>query len=596
MYESEIYPGKGVQAKLPEEALKQSRELRGRIVKRSILHWSEHCTECAIPSCYTTCNLYTPRADGKCQRFEGGIIRHDIDGQASEYFLEINFKKWGNLSTQANANLYDPKEILKAEKEDLKTSRLISKSFPSGVKRKLIKKRYSVKKNKIINLTGSGVEEPDSFELEAFNPNDVQADLTLTFRNDDRNIGKLPFQYKVELIPGYNHISIPYDEISKRISTDKPFRISLVPNNEDDVLKLYFGILDFVSLVDTQKKPAKSRKVKCVVWDLDNTLWDGILIEDGAGGIRLREGVPEMIKDLDGLGILQSVASKNNESDAREVLEKEGLWEYFLYPQISWGAKSRALKRIAENLNINLNTFLFVDDSTFEREEVYSVFPQVRSFDGNEYLNVMDLDDFRGIPTEEGRKRRLLYRNEEERKSAVDSFDGEYMSFLQSCNITLEIGEINDRNMQRVNELTQRTNQMNFSGNIYQPERLKEIHEDPSLDSFVLKCKDKFGDYGIIGFSVVDTTKPELIDLMFSCRIQSKRVEHAFMTWLLKRYAGQHQVLNVRYKHTDRNQFSAQVFEDFGFRQTGQEENLRLLEFDLTSEIPDDGIMEVKES
>src|SRR5262245_47259865 len=94
-----------------------------------------------------------------------------------------------------------------------------------------------------------------------------------------------------------------------------------------------------------QAPDRKQKSVKCVVWDLDETLWNGVLLEDRE--VKLRENVVEIIKELDRRGILQSVASKNNEEKARQVLRGFGLEEYFLYPQINWNSKSDSVRNIA---------------------------------------------------------------------------------------------------------------------------------------------------------------------------------------------------------------------------------------------------------
>ena len=116
------------------------------------------------------------------------------------------------------------------------------------------------------------------------------------------------------------------------------------------------------------------------------------------------------------------------------------------------------------------------------------------------------------------------------------SFAGDYSAFLRDCKIEMEIERLSAANLQRVDELTQRTNQMNFSGNRYECKLLEEIAATKHLDTYVISCRDRFGSYGIVGFSIVDAREPRMTDLMFSCRIQAKRVEHAFLTFLLKKY------------------------------------------------------------
>ena len=116
-----------------------------------------------------------------------------------------------------------------------------------------------------------------------------------------------------------------------------------------------------------------SKKIKCLVWDLDNTLWDGILLEDG--DVVLREGITDILKELDRRGILLSIASKNNREDALEKLREFGIDEYFIYPQIGWGSKADSISEIAASLNISTDTFAFIDDQPSEREEVKFVLP-----------------------------------------------------------------------------------------------------------------------------------------------------------------------------------------------------------------------------
>ncbi len=131
-------------------------------------------------------------------------------------------------------------------------------------------------------------------------------------------------------------------------------------------------------------------KIKCVVWDLDNTIWEGTLLEGGA--TKLTPGVIDVIKGLDERGILQSVASKNNYDDAYKKLCELGISEYFLYPQINWNPKSSSVKEIAQKLNIGINTLAFVDDQPFEREEVAHLCPSVMTIDALDINNILSYE------------------------------------------------------------------------------------------------------------------------------------------------------------------------------------------------------------
>src|SRR5581483_5052110 len=129
-------------------------------------------------------------------------------------------------------------------------------------------------------------------------------------------------------------------------------------------------------LTGTQTKP---KTMKCVVWDLDNTLWNGTLLEDGQ--VTLREEIVHTIKLLDARGILHSIASKNSYEAAMAMLQQLGVSEYFLYPQINWNSKASSIREIAKAINIGLDTIAFVDDQAFERAEVAFQIPEVLCID-----------------------------------------------------------------------------------------------------------------------------------------------------------------------------------------------------------------------
>ena len=118
----------------------------------------------------------------------------------------------------------------------------------------------------------------------------------------------------------------------------------------------------------------KPRAVKVLVWDLDETLWSGTLIE--GDDVRPRPGVPETLEALDSRGILHSIASKNDPDMALARLRELGLHDYFLYPQIGWSTKSSGIRKIAESINVGLDAIAFIDDQPFERDEVAHALPE----------------------------------------------------------------------------------------------------------------------------------------------------------------------------------------------------------------------------
>ena len=218
------------------------------------------------------------------------------------------------------------------------------------------------------------------------------------------------------------------------------------------------------------------------------------------------------------------------------MLKKFEIEEYFLTPQISWRPKSDAVQAIARELNIGLDSLLFVDDSEFELQQVGAALPEVRTLNSTRYLEIADLEECQVPVTDESRNRRTMYRVETQRRDAAENFADDYVAFLRDCEIRLNIRPMIEENLERVHELTQRTNQMNFSGNRYDRSVLKQILSTSYLDTYVLDVEDRFGTYGVVGFCIVDNRVPLMTDLMFSCRIQSKRVEHAFLAYLIRKY------------------------------------------------------------
>jgi FkbH-like protein len=589
VYESEVYKDL-ISETLPPDVLARFAETHRSVEMRSLLNWSEHCTECAIPSCYQLCELYTPRIDGKCQRFSEGIgafYAADLPTQ----LLKIWFKKWGSLGTQANDFMLSPADALRREKADRVRSRFIHMA-PGKLKRILIQRRYAAKKEVILQNQLKTEATPDAFLLECYNPNSVPVTLKLIFRSQDEKYKNFPFEYTIALEHGYNKETIPYAEIAKRINLNERYWISLNPQEIATELPLYFGLLEFVKFKEHARTSTKPQKIKCVVWDLDNTLWDGTLIEDGLEKLRLRKGVKETLAELESKGIINSIASKNDRAQAKAALIHFGLTSQFVFPKISWEPKSQGIKEVARELNISLDTLVFVDDSAFERSEVQHFLPEIRTIDPDELSDFINRETIAADTTPEAKNRKEFYQDEEKRKESAARFEGDYFDFLRACQITLTINRMAPASYDRIYELVRRTNQLNFSGILYDRAAIERLATNPGMDTFALSCTDKFGEYGIIGFAVIDRLKNRLEDLTFSCRIQSKRIEHAFITWCLRKYGSSD--FYVRYNYTPLNRFSAQVFWDFGFEVMEKQGDIQFLKFDATKPIPEDGIVTLK--
>jgi FkbH-like protein len=596
MYEAEVNHGVESIDTLPAAIISRFAEMGAQLGLRTTLPWGEHCTECNFPVCYTSCELYSPRTDGACRLFINGAVRIDCRDAVNSYLLKIQFKQWGKLWTVGNLALSSRGEALAKERANLRVGTIArTVPLPSPIKRRVLSKVNYLRRSSAEEATASA-ESPDCFVLECYNPNPRTIPLTLSVRlRQDKSVR--PFQTVIKAPEGFTRAQVAFSDISRVVDLSQAFEVEIVPNECDGTV-LYFGLVDFVKLApkpDGVALPAGAMTWKCIVWDLDNTLWDGTLIEDGPDKIRIRQEVVDLIKETDRRGILHSVASKNNHDDAFKILRMCGLDEYFLYPQINWQPKSQAIARIAQLLNIGADTLAFVDDQPFEREEVQAALPQVSVIDTADFRTLLQRSECQVPITQESRQRRQMYRQQEERKTVLETFNGDYEGYLKECLIRLTIGALNEENLERVYELAQRTNQMNFSGNRYPRPQLREIMASQTHHTFVIRCSDRFGEYGIVGFAVVDIRELRLLDLMFSCRVQAKRVEHAFLGFLLERYArSPARDFFVNYRKSPKNEASGRVFEELGFEWISENDGLTALVFRKELPLPDQAIIEVR--
>jgi len=523
------------------------------------------------------------------------MVRVDIQEGVSAYLLKLRFKSWAKLWTVGNLELRSNAAARRLERFNIVVG-AVGRNLPAPaqVKARVLRK-IAYLRRRAAEEARPTLRTPDCFMLECFNPTSSTITLTLSVRA--RRSGGGQFQRRVPLDPGFTRVRVPIADIASVVSLNEPFEVEIAPNNADDTV-LCFGLIDFVQ----ERAPVAGAvdggrpggKWKCIVWDLDNTLWDGVLVERGAAGVRLRDEVIAVIRELDQRGILHSIASKNDHDEVMKALAGFGIGQYFLHPQVGWGPKSAALGRIAKLLNIGLDSMAFVDDQVFEREEVRAAQPQVEVIDAAAATDLVCRPECVVPVTEESRKRRAMYGEQEQRQAALEAAGGDYRAFLKGCRMAATVVPLSDGNLRRVYELAQRTNQLNFSGNRYSEGQLGDIMASPGLATFVISCSDRFGDYGIIGFAIVDREVPRLLDLMFSCRVQSKRVEHAILGALLREFADTDRDFYANYRKTAKNAPAACVFDDVGFEPVGESDGVTSLVFRRGRAIPEDGILHVE--
>ncbi|MCM3746395.1 HAD-IIIC family phosphatase [Paenibacillus pasadenensis] len=339
-----------------------------------------------------------------------------------------------------------------------------------------------------------------------------------------------------------------------------------------------------------EKKDISSRKIKCVVWDLDHTIWNGILMEDTS--VHLRDNIVHVIQTLDERGILQSIASRNEHDVAMAKLQELGIRDYFIYPQINWSRKSASIQTIMESINIGMDTIAFIDDQPFEREEVTFNHPDVLCIDAvltDELLDMPALNPT--FITEDSRNRRQLYMSDIVRNEVETSFDGSQEEFLASLNMVFSVSRVDEDDLKRAEELTVRTHQLNATGYTYSYEELDAFRHSPDHLLLISELEDKYGTYGKIGLTLIACNEKvwTLKLLLMSCRVMSRGVGSIMLNYVAAKARDAGAVLCAEFVPTDRNRMMMLTYKFAGFKEIEQNDGLIILEHDAAyvQNVPD---------
>lgn len=287
----------------------------------------------------------------------------------------------------------------------------------------------------------------------------------------------------------------------------------------------------------------RKQTLKVIVLDCDNTLWKGICGEQGALGVHITEPyrqLQQFMLQKYQEGFLLAVCSKNNEKDVLEVFEKNpGMIlekKHFISWKINWKEKSINIKEIAEDLNLGLDSFIFVDDNPLECSKMAESCPEVLTLQlpyVNEYIplflkHVWAFDKVR--ITNEDILRNEMYEAEAKRKT-LQNANSTFKQFMHSLHLKVSMRVITDDEIERAAQLTHRTNQFNLSTIRRSEEELTLLLENKSYTGFVVEASDRFGDYGIIGLVLLydDREKIFIDTFLMSCRIFGRNVENVML-------------------------------------------------------------------
>lgn len=345
------------------------------------------------------------------------------------------------------------------------------------------------------------------------------------------------------------------------------------------------------------------RTKKCLVLDLDNTLWGGVLGDDGIDGIELgdtRRGeafltFQRVVKQIGSQGILLAVVSKNEPDLVHKALREHPCMllteDDFVQIIANWNPKHDNIGELADSLGLAVDSFVFVDDSTFERELVRRELPGVAVIDVAEdpasYLGSLLRDgwfDVREV-TSEDRARPRRYRDETARRGFLDSFDS-MQDYLRELGIRIHVAPASEADAARISQLTLRVNQFNLTGDRLQPRDVLELTRDPNVAVLAVRAGDRFGEHGLVGAVLSRWQGKELrIDnFLLSCRVFFRSIEEACLLWLLAdvRDAGAACVM-AGYRPSDRNGRVADFYPRHGFAQVGDDGDTVTFRHDLVS-------------
>lgn len=334
-------------------------------------------------------------------------------------------------------------------------------------------------------------------------------------------------------------------------------------------------------------KAVKGNRKKCIVLDLDNTLWGGILGEDGFNGIKLGDDYPGRcykdfqieLKKLKDRGILLAIDSKNNNDEAINVIDDHPDMvlrkDDFANVKINWDDKATNLIRISEELNIGIESLIFIDDNPAECELINQAFDyKVKTINVPQnpinYADILNrLNDFETLSiTNEDKNKTDMYRSEMKRKELRDvSLDLE--TYYKSLEMMATIGEANDFYIPRIAQLTQKTNQFNMTAKRYTEEDIKRFINSKEYKIFYMNVKDKFGDNGIVGVCIVKEEKNiwSIDTFLMSCRVMKRNLEIAFMSYICS-ISRKYRIgmLTGEYIPTEKNKSVKDFYSNVGFR------------------------------
>ena len=332
------------------------------------------------------------------------------------------------------------------------------------------------------------------------------------------------------------------------------------------------------------------KRKKCLVLDLDNTLWGGILGEDGVAGIKIGGEYPgkafewwqQALKRLKDSGVMLAVCSKNNEADVLEAWERNPFMvlrkDDFVAWRINWQDKATNVRELASELNIGLDSMVFVDDNPAERELIRQMLPMVavpefpeKPYQLMSFFETLTREYFRVYAINREDKTKTEQYKANALRTAEQAKFADFDDYLRSLEIKIDVMPLDDFNRPRLAQMTQKTNQFNLTTHRYSEDDIQHMANDRCL-VYALSVSDRFGDNGITGEIILRPKGNDtmIIDtLLLSCRILGKGIEFAFLDTILNLTASKGvKTVEASYIKSAKNAQVADFYDRAGFTMT----------------------------
>ena len=513
--------------------------------------------------------LYEKKID--CMTYVGGYNQFnqeilDVGSKLYKFSPDLTFLILDTQSTLGNL-FHEPysvssserKKIFDAKFDDLKN---LVHSFTKQTKSKLVVMNFSIPSYSPYGIFETKVVDGLHNSIKKLNENLANEFL----KNDSVYI----FDFN-SFVNQYGEKNI--FDVKQFLFGDIKVSLDYIPNLADELTGYIFAVLGLTK--------------RCIVLDLDNTLWGGIVGEDGYDGIKLGAGAQgnsfiefqKYLLSLHQRGILLAINSKNNPDDALDVITNHPDMilrkEHFACMKINWNDKVSNMIDIAKELNFGLDYLVYFDDDPVNRDFMKSSLPDVLTVelpnDPSQYVTILkNMKEFNVLKiTDEDAKRGQMYvqqKNRQEFERSVTNLDG----FLKQLKLKVKIKEADKFSIPRISQLTLKTNQFNLTTKRYQEEDIKNFVEDKNIEIGYAQVEDKFGDNGITSVFILNKRNPKewyLDTFLLSCRIMGREIEKCIMSHIISKAKKDGvTIIKANYLPTKKNKPIEDFLPDCGFQ------------------------------